>query len=326
MTKGFKKALAFCLATVFAVLSVSTAQADEPKEVFVEKTAAHRKLFSVPVYLVPANGLSLAKTAGGCMDKAKKVSFEASQLRIEYNKLLEEFNEDGLKKAGLELKLKSEFIWNGRSAMLLKAFHRGKSSVVGKWILIIDRGGDTWMLNGLYDAKDQKRSEIVLNMLKSACWDEEEDTALSPARAIPLGNISADNTPFKLAGLMDGAFVYTKDGNLPTRTEDGALFVVSRLMNTYVASDKQKSFAKEKLEQIEKGRKLDVISEGDIVIDGLSGVELVAYAGEEPHTLIYQTMLFDYKNSHVMVGIAKGNTADNLEFFHNLAGTYRQER
>ena len=42
------------------------------------------------------------------------------------------------------------------------------------------------------------------------------------------------------------------------------------------------------------------------MIDGLSGIEIVGYTAGGSK-LIYQTMLFDGKNSHVMVGIARSS-------------------
>jgi hypothetical protein len=114
-------------------------------------------------------------------------------------------------------------------------------------------------------------------------------------------------TPLKLAGLLDGAVVYTKDGFLPTKKEDGSLFVVSRISNTFVTPDKQAGFAKEKLQMIEKGEKIDIISEKEVMIDGLCGIEIVGYTAGGSKKLIYQTMLFDGKNSHVMVGIARSS-------------------
>ncbi len=306
---------------LFAFVAISAAYADEPKIINTGKTDAHQSIFEIPVYIVPATGLNLTKTRDGCVDKLKKVSIEGSQIRVAYRALLEEFNEQNLKKAGVDLKLKSEFIWNGTPATLLKVFQKSRTSVMGKWILIIDRGQDTWMINGLYEAKDPKRGEAVLSMLKSVCWDAEDENA---ALLMPLGNVTAEGTPLRLAGLRQGAFVYTKDGSLPTKSEDGSLFVVSRQRDTCVGLDKQARFAKERLAQIEKGRKFEIISEKNIIIDGLNGIELVAYTEEKPKDLIYQTLLFDYKDSHVLVGIARGNAPENLDIFHKLAESYKQ--
>ena len=179
------------------------------------------------------------------------------------------------------------------------------------------------MINGLYPAKDQSRAEAVLKTIKSAFWEREKNFT---SVGIPLGSVDVGKTPLKLAGLLDGAVVYTKDGLLPTKKNDGSLFVVSRLSNVFVTPDKQPGFAKERLQMIEKGEKIEIISEKAVMIDGLSGVEMVGYTSGDPKKLIFQTMLFDSKNSHVMVGIAKSGIPENLDLFHSTAETFKAAR
>ena len=179
------------------------------------------------------------------------------------------------------------------------------------------------MINGLYPARDQSRGEAVLKTIKSAYWENEKS---SFPIEIPQGNVEVNGTPLKLASLLEGAVVYTKDGFLPTKKDDGSLFVVSRLSNIFVTPDKQLGFAKEKLQMIEKGEKVDIISEKTVMIDGLTGIEIIGYTAGEQTKLIYQTMLFDGKNSHVMVGIARSAIPENLDLFHSTAETFKTAR
>jgi len=300
-----------------------SAAADGPKEINTDKGPHHRSVFAMPVYVVLPEGCAFVKSQAGCVDKTKKISLESSVIRLPYAALLEEFTEKNLKKADMELKMKDEFIWNGSSAMLMKIFQKKGSGMVGKWTLIIDRGNECWIINGLYPAKDQQRGEAVLKTIKSAYWENGQS---SPPAEIPQGNVDVYGTPLKLAGLLDGAVVYTKDGFLPTKKEDGSLFVVSRISNTFVTPDKQAGFAKEKLQMIEKGEKIDIISEKEVMIDGLCGIEIVGYTAGGSKKLIYQTMLFDGKNSHVMVGIARSSIPENLDLFQSTAETCKTAR
>ncbi len=77
---------------------------------------------------------------------------------------------------------------------------------------------------------------------------------------------------------------------------------------------------------IEKGEKVDIISEKEVMIDGLCGIEIVGYTAGGSKKLIYQTMLFDGRNSHVMVGIAKSDIPENLDLFHSTAETFKTAR
>ncbi len=308
---------------LFFFLIAGNAAAEGPKEINTEKNPLHRSVFALPVYVVLPESCSFVKSHAGCVDKTKKVSLESSVIRLPYSALLEEFTEENLKKASMELKMKNEFIWNGSSAMLMKIFQKKGSSLVGKWALVVDRGEECWMINGLYPAGDQSCGEAVLKTIKSAYWENEKS---SFPIEIPQGNVEVNGTPLKLASLLEGAVVYTKDGFLPTKKDDGSLFVVSRLSNIFVTPDKQLGFAKEKLQMIEKGEKVDIISEKTVMIDGLTGIEIIGYTAGEQTKLIYQTMLFDGKNSHVMVGIARSAIPENLDLFHSTAETFKTAR
>ena len=299
------------------------ANAEDPKVINTEKTPLHVSAFAMPVYVVLPAECNFVMTEAGCVDKSKKVSLEASVIRLPYSILLEEFNDKNLSKENMELKMKNEFLWNGTPVMLMKIFQKTSSCLVGKWTLVVDRGKECWMINGLYPAKDQSRAEAVLKTIKSAFWEREKNFT---SVGIPLGSVDVGKTPLKLAGLLDGAVVYTKDGLLPTKKNDGSLFVVSRLSNVFVTPDKQPGFAKERLQMIEKGEKIEIISEKAVMIDGLSGVEMVGYTSGDPKKLIFQTMLFDSKNSHVMVGIAKSGIPENLDLFHSTAETFKAAR
>ncbi|NLX84294.1 MAG: hypothetical protein GXZ00_01560 [Synergistaceae bacterium] len=319
----FEKTAKLFSCILLLIFMTGSASADDFKVINTEKSTQHTSVFVMPVYIVLPEGCTFDKTQAGCVDKAKKVSLEASVIRLPYTVLLEEFNEATLRQDDMELKMKNEFLWNGTPVMLMKIFQKTSSTLVGKWTLIIDRGKECWMINGIYPAKDQKRSEAVLKTIKSAFWEREKD--LSPI-GISLGNVDVGKTSLKLAGLLDGAVVYTKDGLLPTKKDDGSLFVVSRLSNTFVTPDKQLGFAKEKMRMIEKCEKIEIISEKEVKIDGLSGVEIVGYTSGDQKKLVFQTILFDGKNCHVMVGIAKSGIPENMSLFHSVTETFKSAR
>ncbi|NLD05529.1 MAG: hypothetical protein GX672_06510 [Synergistaceae bacterium] len=321
--KVFQKTAKLLPLLLLLFFITGNAAAEDLKEINTEMSPLHMSVFGMPVYVVLPEGCSFVNTQAGCVDKVKKVSLEASVIHLPYSALLKEFNEENLKKASMELKVKNEFIWNGSSVILMKIFQKTDSSLVGKWTLIVDRGEECWMISGLYPARDQKRGEAVLKTIKSAYWENEKS---SSSLEIPQGRVDVYGTPFKLAGLHEGAVVYTKDGFLPTKKDDGSLFVISRLSNTFVMPNKQSGFAKERLYMIEKGEKIDIISEKEVIIDGLTGIEIVGYTAGDHKKLIYQTILFDSKNSHIMVGIAKLAIPENLDLFHRTAETFKIAR
>ncbi len=317
----FLKSVLAAISALFMVIASHGISSAEPASVTNVLTPEHKELFDIPLLIKPAKGLTLQKHSGGCADKSKKVAVEASEVRVPYDTLVLEFSEANLKKAGMNVKLRSEYIWNGSRATLLKIFQKSKSTVMGKWVLLIDRGDKSWIVNGLYDSKDQKRSEAVLNMLKSSFW--EEDAGAGQMESTPLGGINTDGTAMKLAGTRQGAFVYTKDGLLPTKHEDGAFFVVYRHLNKNLIMPEQRAiYARGELANIEKNKELDTISENVVRIGSLAGIEISAYTKEEKKRLVFVTLLSDGKDVVIMSGVADANTIENINLFHRLSATY----
>ena len=291
------------------------------KDVATAKSDRHVQLFDLPLWIAPAKGYALEKVSRSCCaDVKKKLSLEASELQVPFARLLAEFSPERLRSAGVSLKSRSRYVWNGSDAALLKVFQQKGKTVVGKWLLLIDRGEKSWMVSGLFDPRDASRSQAVLEMLKSVCWDEEQADARHAM--LPSGFVKIEGTPFKLAGIRQDAFVYTKDGALPTKSPDGALFVVSRLPESRYTDDERLAFAKKNLEEVENGKPLEIVSQKELAAGGLPGVELAAYTALEPKKLVYEAMLFDAAETCVMVGLSRVDSLETIEQFHRLAASY----
>lgn len=284
------------------------------KEITVERTPAHGRIFPIPVYVKLIPGFSFRKTGNGCVDPVKKVSFEASEVRVPYGELQRELTGENLGRNGLYLKNRTEFIWNGARVLLLKIFQDGKKATMAKWTLVIDRDELCWMISGHYNAGDQKRGGQVLEMIKSVCWSEKEVARQNTLAMLP--PVSA--TPFRAAGISDGAYVYTKDGRLPTQSGDGAFIAVSKIPNAFVSAAKRLEYAKRHIEEIMPGEKLAMASEKTFSAGNMNGNELTAYTGGSGRSFIFQAMLFDYRDCYVAVGVSRDNDIENLEYFRRI--------
>ena len=53
----------------------------------------------------------------------------------------------------------------------------------------------------------------------------------------------------------------------------------------------------------------------DVYVDGLHGVEVVAYLGGEESSLVYQMALFEREICRIIVGMARAGVIENLETF-----------
>lgn len=310
--------LAITLSLALSAAAAGTATGSQVKIIETQKTPRHKQIFEIPLFVALPQKSSLINTPAGAADKQLGYTLDASVIYMPLELLSREFTEEKLSERGLELKAYSEFLWNGSPAALMKVFRTlGDGKVKGQWVLTIDRRDHTWMISGAYDAKNQESAAEVVEILKTAWWDKSED-APTVSDAASAG-IDTSGTPFRLAKISSGALIYTKDGRLPTKSSDGAIFVASKTNNAHIAADMQAQFAKEKCVQAALENELEIISEKQSSVSGGNLLEIVARAdSEEEETIIYQTMFFGRSDYNTMVGITNGNE-DNIKYFQKLS-------
>ena len=318
--KGLPAALLLLGFTVFPASGASV-----PKAMDVAKSPLHKNYFEIPVAVVPRAGYNFKKTESGVADNAKKVSLDAVLLHMPYTRLLDEITNDCLKKGNMEVKSRSSFIWNGSTAELLKIFQPNGKTVIGKWVLIVDRGADTcWMISGAYNAKDTKAAQAMLDTIKSSWWPADGTGRPAAAATLP-ANVNTKGTPFRIAGFRQDSLIYTKDGRIPTQDPDQALYVISHVPGQYIPTEKRGSFAEEHIADVERGAKLEIISRTQETVNGLPAIVTVAYTEGEPQSLIYQAVIFKSSKVTLLVGIARKNIPKNLEAFHKLTASYKED-
>lgn len=301
-------------------MTAAASSGGEPKSIETQRTPQHKHIFEIPLLVALPQKNSLINTPTGAADTQLRYTLDASVIYTPLEPLLEEFAEPKLSERGLELKSYSEFIWNGLPAVLMKVFQPlDGEKIKGQWILVIDRQNHIWMASGAYDAKNQQSAEEILKILKSAWWDNSDDTPVL-SEAADTG-INTSGTPFRLAKVSSGALIYTKDGKLPTESGDGAVFIASRIDNAHIATDKQPEFAKEKCVKAALENEVKIISEKQSAVSGRNLLEIVALAdNEEEETMIYQTMVFGAAGGYnTMVGITHGGEDENVRHFRKLS-------
>lgn len=324
MTRLLRLAFASLVIAASAALAASPALcADVPEVINNKKTVLHKNFFDIPVALVPKMGYNFEKIEGGVVDKKQKVSFEGTLLHMPYSRLIDEISHNALKKGGMEVKSRFSFIWNGCRAELMKIFAGGRGGTIGKWVLIVDRGADKcWMISGSYNSKDMRAAQFVLDMIRSAWWENGNNEGAS---GWPLyGGIDPKGTPFRLAGFRQDALIYTKDGRIPTQAADQALFVVSSAAREYMAPEKRAEFAVAEIRKVERGAALEIISQTEETIGGTPAIVIAAKTKDKAQALIFQAALFHGQRVTMLVGIARGETAANLAHFQKLASTYSE--
>ena len=156
------------LSTIFVLLLFAVGFAEaapaslanelSPKHVFVPGTEA---------YFVPAPGLALSKQFDGFASTARKIEVIVANIKEPYATILEGFTDEALKTRGVEVKSRGSLAINGAEGVLIKALHIDGANKWAKWILLLDCGGRTLVVNGVFASGDDAAAKDVETMIKS---------------------------------------------------------------------------------------------------------------------------------------------------------------
>jgi hypothetical protein len=90
-----------------------------------------------------------------------------ANIKSPYKAISDAFTESTLQTRGLEVGSKAKLSINGSEATLLKALHKDGDKKWGKWILLLDSGENTLVVNGVFVSGDGDAAKDVETMIKS---------------------------------------------------------------------------------------------------------------------------------------------------------------
>ena len=156
------------LSTLLALfLSLAAAAAAVALPIVNELTKKHVLIPDTGVYFVPASGMTLSKEFDGFSSEARGIEVIVANIKEPYATICESFTDDALKSRGIEVKSRGSLTVNGAEGTLLKALHTDGGRKWAKWILLLDCGGRTLVVNGVFPGGNNVASRDVEAMLKS---------------------------------------------------------------------------------------------------------------------------------------------------------------
>jgi hypothetical protein len=197
--------LAICLALLVLSFSLASLAFAASIDITNEMTGSHVEARGTGAYFIPAKGLSPSDRFSGFASEGRKIEVIAANVKSPYKEISEAFTESTLKTRGLELGSKAELSINGANATLLKALHRDDGKKWGKWILLLDSGRETLVVNGVFVSGDAEAAKDVEMMLKSIVVKNE---AVSPDNAVTSESVQSDD---RLAGSVSSDEGLVKD-------------------------------------------------------------------------------------------------------------------
>ena len=162
---------------VFALLLFSISK-DSPAiaasvSITNEMTAGHVEAPGTGVYFVLAKDVSASERFSGLASESRNIEVVGANIKSPYSEISESFTDSTLKTRGLAVGSKATLTINGSDATLFKALHQEDGKKWGKWILLLDGGQETIVVNGMFVSGDADAARDVESMSKSVVVKRE---------------------------------------------------------------------------------------------------------------------------------------------------------
>jgi hypothetical protein len=121
---------------------------------------------SVEARFKPAGDMALSPRFDGFEAPERNVEVITALIRSPFDGIARNFTKETLRIRGVEMLSRSEITINGRRGVLVKALHTDEEVNWGKWILILEPGDATLVVNGVFVSGDDSAAVDVESMLK----------------------------------------------------------------------------------------------------------------------------------------------------------------
>jgi hypothetical protein len=161
----------------FFIFLTRAANAEAAVNIVNELTEKHSKAPGTEVYFIVPDGLSPSERFDGFASSQRKIEVIVANIKSPYGEISKGFTDSALKTRGVEVGSRGDLTINSSQGILLKAIHKDGDNKWGKWILLLDDGDSTLVVNGVFVSGDADAARDIEAMLKSVVIRKDEKTA-----------------------------------------------------------------------------------------------------------------------------------------------------
>lgn len=271
------------------------------------------------------DGFVLSKRFRGLEHTSGKASIMFSDIpsSLELNKKV--FTEEEIKKKGMTMVAQSEVTINGVKMLQYEVTQMNKEVKLRKYILLFGDTSASVFINSMAPDSNAVLCQQMKALLSTVIY--KADFVEDPEEVMGF-TIDLSSTDFKLAKSAASGFIYTRDGLLPTKTDDKASFTTAVSASNTRLTDK-KDFVFKRLKSLPGVDSLLQYAADTISVDGLHG-----YAAEarilnksKKEELIYLVVFFkDQDGCAVLSGRTSGEFDKYRTSFRTIVASLRQKK
>jgi len=304
----------------------SEGEEDQASNAEGTQTGLHSKVPGTRISLIKPEGFSPARRFSGFEQEDTSSSILVVEMPAPYREVIKGFSDvQTMNLQGMKLLRQEEIVVDGQAAKLFHVRQTARGITIVKWVVAF--GDDTHVV--LINAMCPQVHESTLGgPLRQAALSVkyDRDQAPSPNEGLPF--TITHQGKLKRAARISNTLMYTLNGEARPQSPEDPLFVVSESVST-VSTANAKTFAEQRLRQMNTVKRISIRTTTPVTIDGLQGYEIEATAEDlrsGTPLAVYQVMLFDdgYIVMQGMVG--KSRQEEFLPEFKALARSLRRTR
>lgn len=287
--------------------------------------ADYKLIEGTKVSLVPPKDFSKAMNFAGLENIETNSSIMVTEIPGPFSEITKGFTAEGFKSKGIEVISTEQILLNESPALFISTKQEVAGVTYNKYILCLDAGKETIMVNGS-TLNDNKASlkRAIKNALLSLIYDAKNQ--INPWDNVDY-TVKSDSSKLYLTKNISNAFVFSVDGNLPTKSFDKTTLIISKSFSKVSITDK-KQFTTDRLRQLTVGESPKIEQVKAISIDSLDGYEIVATVtkvktGETEK--IYETILFNGDSYYIFWGSTNQNFDKNIQRLRKVVKTFKRK-
>lgn len=281
------------------------------------QNAQHIKVPGTKCSIVPPAGFEVASTFGGFQNQELGASIVIMEIPGPFEEIMSGFTAEKLESKGMTILSKDTLRFNNLPAHFYTMRQTGgDGNIYKKQILVFGSSSNTVMVNGIYPEKSNSIDGKMKESLMSTIYD---NTVIEDPLDAAVFTLDVKGTEFKVVKYMMGSLLYSVDGQIPT---DKATLMAGT-SSTKITGEDKKQFALGRFKNLPNGNGSTIKETNEVVIDGMSGYEIIAYNGAG---LLYEVMLFSESGHYfIIVGQTKEEKDKYLKVYKQIAKTFKRK-
>jgi len=284
---------------------------------------SHVMVKGTKISIVPPKDFTVAANFAGFQQTESSASIMVLDIPGPFSEISKGFTKEGLKSQAMTFVASETLKFQGLKAMFLTVQQEAYGQIFKKHILAFGNEKETTFINGTFPADRNELGDAIKTALLTAHYDSSKK--IDPFSTVDF-EINAGNSGLVFTKNMANSLIYTRDGQLPSQSEDQANFIVGKAFSEVIVVN-QEEFANTRLRQLPI--EIDsIVSTQSVDFDGLKGVEIIA-EGKNPRNgnpeNVYQVILFEDTLYYIILGSCEANFEENIQMFQEMAKTFKRK-